>query len=70
VQNSTLTTIVVGIITSAIGFGYIRYGMRQTKFAPLLSGVALCAYSYFIDSWLWLCVLGALLLIVPFIIDV
>jgi hypothetical protein len=36
---------------------------------PLISGVFLCAYSYFIDSVLWLCVVGGLLLVAPFIID-
>ncbi|MFI4951849.1 MAG: hypothetical protein ACHP7M_01800 [Burkholderiales bacterium] len=58
-----------GIVTGALGVGYIVYGRRQTKIAPLVAGVALCAYTYFIDSWVWLCVVGVLLLAAPFIID-
>jgi hypothetical protein len=58
-----------GIVTGALGLAYIVYGKRQTKFVPLIAGVALCAYSYFVTSWLWLCVIGALLLAAPFVID-
>jgi len=64
-----VTTIVIGIITSAVGLAYIAYGKRQTKFVPLISGVALCSYSYFFDSWVWLCVVGVLLAAAPFIMD-
>jgi hypothetical protein len=35
----------------------------------MLCGVALCVYPYFIDSLLWLCVVGALLLAAPFVFD-
>jgi hypothetical protein len=59
----------IGIVTGALGVGYIVYGGRQVKFVPVISGVALCAYSYFIDNWAWLCVIGALLLVAPFLID-
>jgi hypothetical protein len=58
-----------GIVTGALGLAYIVYGKRQTKFVPLIAGILLCAYSYFITSWIWLCVVGAALLVAPFIID-
>jgi hypothetical protein len=64
-----VTNLIIGIITGAFGLAYIVYGKRQTRFVPLISGVFLCAYSYFIDSVLWLCVVGGLLLVAPFIID-
>jgi len=51
-----------------LGLAYIVYGRRQSRFVPLVSGLSLCAYSYFIDSWIWLCVVGALLLAAPFVI--
>ena len=68
-KASGLTTFVIGIITGALGVAYIVYGRRQTKFVPLIAGVFLCAYPYFIDSLVWLCVIGALLLAAPFVID-
>jgi hypothetical protein len=64
-----VTTLVLGILTGALGVAYIVYGRRQTKFVPVIAGVLLCAYPYFIDSVLWLCVVGALLLAAPFVID-
>ena len=64
-----MTTLLIGIFTGALGVAYIVYGRRQTKFAPLISGVLLCAYPYFIDSVTWLVVVGALLLAVPFVVD-
>ena len=64
-----MTNFVIGIITGALGVAYIVYGKRQTKFVPVIAGVLLCTYSYFIDSWVWLCLVGALLLAAPFIID-
>jgi len=48
---------------------YFVYGKRQTKLTPMIAGVMLCIYPYFIDSLLWLCVVGALLLVAPFVID-
>jgi hypothetical protein len=59
----------VSIVAGAIGLAYLVYGRRQQKIAPLIAGVLLCTCPYFIDSLTWLCVVGALLLIVPFVID-
>jgi len=64
-----MSTLLIGIVTGALGLAYIAYGRRQTKFAPLVAGVFLCAYPYFIDSVVWLCVVGVLLLAAPFVID-
>ena len=63
------TSIAISVLTGAIGVGYFMYGKRQTKFVPLLAGMSLCVYPYFIDSVLWLVVVGALLMAVPFFID-
>jgi hypothetical protein len=59
----------LSIFTSALGMAYIVYGRRQAKFVPLIAGVALCLYTWFIDDWLWLCVVGGALLVLPFVID-
>ena len=57
------------VLVSAIGAGYFIYGKRQTKFSALLCGFALCVYPYFVDSWLWLCVIGGALMAIPFFVD-
>ena len=63
------TTLFIGLVASALGFAYMIYGKRQARFMPFLSGLGLCLYSYFIDSWVWLCVIGGLLLAAPFFVD-
>ena len=65
----TPATLTIGILAGAIGVGYFMYGTRHTKFVPLIAGMALCVYPYFVDSVLWLCVIGAALLAAPFLID-
>jgi len=68
-MNWTLAQIVLGIFTGALGVAYIVYGRRQTKLVPVVSGLVLCVYSYFIDSWVWLSLVGVALLAAPFFID-
>jgi len=57
------------VFTSILGIVYMAYGKRQVKYVPLLCGLALCVYTYFIDSWTWLVVVGAALAALPFFID-
>jgi hypothetical protein len=57
------------IITGAVGMAYMVYGKRQTRLVPVVAGLLLCGYSYFIDSWVWLGVVGAALAVAPFVID-
>ena len=48
---------------------YIVYGRRQGRLVPVLAGVILCLYTYFVDDWLWLSLVGAGLAVAPFLID-
>ena len=64
-----MNSLFVGIIAGAVGMGYFIYGKRQTKLVPMLAGVLLCIYPYFTDSLVWLCVIGVLLMVVPFLVD-
>jgi hypothetical protein len=63
------TSHMIGVFTGAIGVGYFMYGKRQAKFAPLIAGMMLCVYPYFIDGVLWLVLVGVALMAVPFLID-
>lgn len=57
------------MIAGAFGVAYFVYGKKRQKVAPMLAGVALCVYPYFLDSVLWLCLIGAALLAFPFFVD-
>jgi len=67
--HATVSNLFFGIIAGAFGMAYLVYGRRQTKLVPVIAGVLLCVYPYFVQSWLWLAIVGALLLIAPFAID-
>ena len=64
-----MDSLLVGMIAGLIGAAYFMYGKKQQKLVPMLTGVALCVYPYFIDSVAWLLVIGAALCAVPFFVD-
>jgi hypothetical protein len=55
-----------GMLFGAIGLGYFVYGKRQEKFAPLLCGIALMVFPYFVSSAVWLVAIGAALMAIPY----
>jgi hypothetical protein len=59
----------LGMIVSTVGVGYLMYGRRQSKLVPVIAGVVLCIYPYFVDDWVWMAVIGVPLLAAPFLID-
>ena len=63
------TSLAVGILTGAIGMGYFIYGKRQAKFVPLIAGMILCVYPYFVQGVVWLVLIGLAVMAAPFLID-
>ena len=55
-----------GVLFSSIGIGYFIYGRRQDKTIPLLSGMALMIYPYFMPNSLALVVIGIIFTAVPY----
>jgi hypothetical protein len=64
-----VNSLVAGFIAGVLGMAYFVYGKRQSKVSAMIAGAMLCIYPYFFDSLFWLCVVGGLLLIAPFVID-
>jgi hypothetical protein len=62
------TTLLIGMLAGVFGVAYFVYGKKQTKLVPMVAGVLLCIYPYFIDSVLWLSIVGILLIAAPFVI--
>ena len=64
-----MASLLIGFVTGVFGIAYFVYGKKQVKFTPMLCGVALCVYPYFIDNvWASLAI-GAVLLGLPFVFD-
>jgi hypothetical protein len=64
-----MNSLYIGVVAGAIGMGYFIYGKRQTKIVPMVAGALLCIYPYFMDSLLWLSLVGLLLIAAPFLFD-
>jgi hypothetical protein len=57
-----------GVLFSSIGLGYFIYGRKQSKLIPLLCGVALMVYPYFMPNTVVLFIIGAIFAAVPYFI--
>jgi hypothetical protein len=55
-----------GLVFSSIGFGYFLYGRKQRSIAPLLCGIALMIYPYFVPNAYALVGIGAALSAIPY----
>ena len=60
--------LLVCVITSAFGMGYFVYGKKQGQPVPLVTGIVLMAYTYFVDSLVWSIVIGVVLIVLPFVV--
>ena len=56
--NFSLPNIIAGTIFSSIGFIGFFYGRRMNLIKPVLMGIALMAYPYFVENTLIICALG------------
>jgi len=63
-----MDTLVASVFLGIIGSGYFMYGKKAHNPVPLVCGVLLCVFPYFIDSFLWTMVIGAALMAAPFAI--
>ena len=61
-------SILWGTLFSAIGVGFFIYGKRQSMITPLLCGIALVAYPWFVTNVLWLIVIGVVLMAIPWFV--
>jgi hypothetical protein len=59
-----------GLVFGAIGLGFFAYGKKQNAIVPLLTGIALCVFPYFISNAYLLVIIGIILSAVPFFIKI
>lgn len=64
-----MNSLVISVLSGAFGMAYFIYGKRQSKFVPAIAGVLLCVFPFFTENLLVQCVIGAVLLAAPFVID-
>ena len=59
-----------GMIFGAIGLGFFVYGRRQKAVVPLVTGIALFIFPYFIANVYMLVLAGALLVALPYFVRI
>lgn len=57
--------LLLGVVFSSIGLGYFIYGKKQQQTMPLICGIALMIYPYFIENTVVLILIGIILCISP-----
>lgn len=61
-------TLLWGLLFGSIGLGFFIYGRRQKAIVPLLAGVALMIFPYFINNTIALVTLGVVLIAIPYFV--
>ena len=62
------TILMLSILFGSIGAGYFLYGKKQRQVVPLLRGIALCVYPYFLSNGSAIAAVGLILTAVPWFI--
>lgn len=57
-----------GLLFSSIGLGYFIYGKRQQAPVPLVCGIVLMVYPYFVSGAWTLVLIGAGLMAIPYFV--
>lgn len=57
-----------GVLFGSIGLGYFLYGRKQKSAMPLICGLLLMGYTYFLDSSLAIVAVGGVLMAVPYFV--
>ena len=60
------TQLFLSVIFSSIGLGYFLYGKKQKMTVPLVCGLVLMLFTYFIDSTAMISIIGVILSVVPY----
>ena len=64
----TPATLLWGMLFGAIGVGFFIYGKRQAMLRPLVCGIALIVFPWFVSGALPTFVIGLALVAIPFVL--
>ena len=64
------STLLWGVLFGSIGFGFFVYGRKQRAIVPLVCGLALMVFPYFVSGTVLLVVVGVALMAIPWFVRV
>ena len=65
-----MSSLLWGLLFGSIGLGFFVYGKRQKAIVPLICGLALMVFPYFVDDTLLLVALGVVLIVIPYFVRI
>lgn len=65
-MNFSVGALLCGLLFSSIGLGYFLYGRKQRRGVPLVCGIVLMVYPYFISNLAVLVGVGAVVAAIPY----
>jgi hypothetical protein len=66
IPTMNLPVLLWGLLFGSIGLGFFLYGKKQRAVVPLICGLALMVYPYFIPNVYALVMIGIVLIAVPY----
>lgn len=64
------TSLLWMVLFGSVGLGFFMYGRKQSAIVPLVCGLALMIYPYFVSDNFALIAVGAVLCVVPYFVRI
>lgn len=62
------STLLWGVLFGSIGLGFFIYGKKQQAIVPLVCGLALMVFPYFVSGTVLLIAIGVALMAIPYLV--
>jgi hypothetical protein len=64
------STILWGVLFGSVGLGFFMYGRKQRVVVPLICGLVLMVFPYFIPNTILLVAIGVALIALPYFVRI
>ena len=68
--SMNLPQLLWGVLFGSIGLGYFAYGKKQHAVVPLVCGVALMLFPYFVSNTALIILIGVVLSAIPYVVRI
>jgi hypothetical protein len=64
------SSLVWGLLFGSVGLGFFMYGKKQKAVVPLVCGLVLMVFPYFISNTVLLVIVGVALMAIPYFVRI
>jgi predicted membrane protein len=64
----SISSLLWGLLFGSIGLGFLIYGRKQRAVVPLVCGLALMIFPYFVSNAILLIAIGIALIVIPYFV--